>query len=71
MAELLASQGDLDGALNMFAELVAREPGRKSHRERFVELGGAAERLPPEPEAVRSTGAAGLEQALRDLVEGD
>lgn len=69
MAELLASQGDLDGALAMFASLVAREPGRRSLRERYVELGGAAGDLSPLPESAASP-AAELEQALRDLVEG-
>ena len=69
MAELLASQGDLDGALAMYRGLLAREPGRRSLRQRFIELGGPPSEL---PEVVRpeEPEPAALERSLRDLVEG-
>ena len=69
MAELLASQGDVEGALAMYRSLIAHEPGRRSHRERFVELGGARGDLPDLPGPGEQNPAV-LEQAFRDLIEG-
>ena len=68
MAELLASQGDPEGARAMFLALATREPERRSHRERYLELGGAAGAL-PERDETTEVPAATLERALRDLVE--
>jgi tetratricopeptide (TPR) repeat protein len=70
MAELLAAQGDAEGARRMFAELVKRDPERQSLRARHKELGGAEADLPP-PTTEGGPGAARLEQALRDLIGGD
>ena len=67
MAELLAAQGDVDGALQMLAALVVRDPSRQSLRERYTELGGDPTELADLP--APGPTAEGLEAALQDLVE--
>lgn len=67
MADVLAAQGDVEGALVMLAALVRRDPDRQSLRERFAELGGDPLALPGMRET--SPSAAGLEAALDKLME--
>lgn len=66
MAELMAAQGDTAGALSTYRQLVVREPGRRSFRQRYVELGGAAGDLPPIP-GPEPDASADMERAMRDL----
>jgi len=67
MAELLAAQGDVEGATEMLRELIARSPERADLRARFVELGGDGADLPP-PAAPPAPVPAALEDAMRALV---
>ena len=69
MAELLAAQGDVEGALAMLRELVERGPERSDLRARFVELGGDGGELPP-PAAPTPAEPAALEEALQRLMDG-
>jgi hypothetical protein len=49
LAEELAARGELPGALRVLEALVARAPGEEVLRRRYVELGGRAEDLSPQP----------------------
>ncbi len=68
MAELLAAQGDVEGAQEMLLALVERSPGRQDLRARFVEVGGDAGRLPA-PAPPPSPEPTALADALEGLVE--
>ncbi|MCP4869317.1 MAG: tetratricopeptide repeat protein [Proteobacteria bacterium] len=68
MAELLAAQGDIEGALAMLRQLVERSPERPDLRARFVELGGDGADLPA-PAAPRSADPEDLEAALQGIME--
>ena len=46
MAELLLAQGDPEGARDMYERLLKLEPGKESHRARWLELGGEGEDMP-------------------------
>jgi predicted Zn-dependent protease len=67
MAELLASQGDVEGALTMLQQLVERSPDRQDLRARFVELGGDGAALPAPP--APSMEPAALEDALQGILD--